>query len=101
MDKDHVLILTEVALTNQIDKPGHSFRGVDRIQQNTLVARQQRQRFQRSCGGKTVALADVIAIGHHGAARQLARYAQQIEGSRRQVPDVLFLLRLRRAHADA
>ena len=69
MDKDHVLILTKVALTNQIDKPGHPFRGVDRIQQNALVACQQRQRFQRSRGGQTVALADIIAIGYHGAAR--------------------------------
>jgi hypothetical protein len=51
VDKHHVLILAEMALANQVDKPGSPFPGIDRVEKNAFMA------------GKRVSASSMLSVG--------------------------------------
>ena len=101
MQEDNTLSLLEVAFAAIVDQAGGTLAGIDGVQQDRLKLGKHANGLQRVFARNAVAGAHIAGVGNHVAARHDIRAAQFFGGLQGQVEDVLFLLFLRRPHADA
>src|ERR1700690_4026831 len=100
MDKHDVLTFLKPSHTDQIDKTRHAFAGVNGIEQDAFEPREHLDGVEGSGCGKSVSLADIVAIRGDVFAPHRAGRAAELGGGASELEHVLLLAFARRTHTD-